>query len=74
VVVARETIELAYLAVTATSANRMPAAANYLKAHGDTEFRAFKCDVLRMEDGKIKEITTFDASLFEAFGLPLTLA
>jgi RNA polymerase sigma-70 factor (TIGR02960 family) len=56
-----------------TSANRLPAAASYLKAPGDSEFRAFKIDVLRIEGGRIKEITTFDASLFEAFGLPPTL-
>jgi hypothetical protein len=30
-----------------TRANRQPAAASYLKAPGDTEFRAFKLDVLR---------------------------
>jgi RNA polymerase sigma-70 factor (TIGR02960 family) len=59
--------------LVATSANRMPAAATYLKAHGDTEFRAFKVDVLRIERGKIAEITTFDAALFEAFGLPPVL-
>jgi hypothetical protein len=29
--------------------------------------------VLRIEDGKIAEITTFDASLFAAFALPETL-
>jgi RNA polymerase sigma-70 factor (ECF subfamily) len=56
-----------------TSANRMPAAANYLKAPGDSEFRAFKVDVLRIEAGQIKEITTFDAALFDAFGLPPVL-
>jgi RNA polymerase sigma-70 factor (TIGR02960 family) len=50
-------------------ANRMPAAASYLRAPGETEFRAFKIDVLRIEDGAIAEITTFDASLFDAFGL-----
>jgi RNA polymerase sigma-70 factor (TIGR02960 family) len=55
-----------------TRANRMPAAASYLRARGDTEFRAFKLDVLRVADGKIAEITTFGASLFEAFGLPPT--
>ena len=48
----------------------MPAAASYLRAHGDTLFRAFKLDVLRVQDGLIAEITTFDASLFGAFGLP----
>jgi RNA polymerase sigma-70 factor (TIGR02960 family) len=56
-----------------TRANRMPAAASYLKALGDSEFRAFKVDVLRIEGGRIKEITTFDSALFEAFGLPSTL-
>jgi RNA polymerase sigma-70 factor (ECF subfamily) len=56
-----------------TKANRMPTAATYLKAHGDTEFRAFKFDVLRVVDGLIAEITTFDATLFPAFGLPPVL-
>jgi RNA polymerase sigma-70 factor (TIGR02960 family) len=56
-----------------TRANRMPAAASYLCAWDDTEFRAFKLDVLRLEGGKVVEITTFDHSLFEAFGLPETL-
>ena len=51
-------------------ANRMPAAASYLRKRGETEWRAFKFDVLRVEDGGIAEITTFDASLFEQFGLP----
>jgi RNA polymerase sigma-70 factor (TIGR02960 family) len=55
-------------------ANRMPAAANYLRAPGDTEFRAFKIDVLRIEGGAIAEITTFNADLFPAFGLPPTHA
>jgi len=59
--------------LVATSANRMPAAACYLREPGDTEFRAFKVDVLRIEGGRIAEITTFNADLFEAFGLPLTL-
>jgi RNA polymerase sigma-70 factor (TIGR02960 family) len=53
-----------------TRANRMPAAASYLRQPGDTEFRAFKLDVLRVEGGRIAEITTFDATLFPAFGLP----
>ena len=52
-----------------TRANRQPAAASYLRAPGDTVFRAFKIDVLRVVDGRIAEITTFDASLFDAFGL-----
>ncbi len=52
-----------------TRANRQPAAASYLRADGDDTFRAFKLDVLRVRDGRIAEITTFDAALFEAFGL-----
>lgn len=54
-------------------ANRMPTAASYLRKTGDSTFRAFKLDVLRIADGKIAEITTFGPSLFAAFGLPLTL-
>jgi len=57
----------------ATTANRMPTAATYLKKTGDTEFRAFKFDVLRVADGAIVEITTFGTSLFPAFGLAPTL-
>jgi RNA polymerase sigma-70 factor (TIGR02960 family) len=56
-----------------TRANRMPTAASYLRLPGDSEFRAFKFDVLRIEDGLIVEITTFGAGLFPAFGLPPTL-
>jgi RNA polymerase sigma-70 factor (TIGR02960 family) len=56
-----------------TGANRQPTAASYLRARGDTEFRAFKLDVLRVEGGAIAEITTFDARLFPAFDLPPTL-
>ena len=56
-----------------TTANRMPAAASYLKRPGDTEFRAFKLDVLRIEGGAIEEITTFGYALFPQFGLPTTL-
>jgi RNA polymerase sigma-70 factor (ECF subfamily) len=53
-----------------TAANRMPTAASYLRRPGDSEFRAFKFDVLRIEGGVIAEITTFGAGLFPAFGLP----
>ena len=56
-----------------TSANRMPASASYLRAPGDTVFRAFKLDVIRVEDGLVAEITTFGPELFEAFGLPETV-
>jgi RNA polymerase sigma-70 factor (ECF subfamily) len=56
-----------------TRANRMPAAASYLRQPGDSTFRAFKLDVLRIVDGKIAEITTFGWSQFPFFGLPATL-
>jgi RNA polymerase sigma-70 factor (ECF subfamily) len=55
-------------------ANRQPAAISYLRRAGDTRFRVFKVDVLRVRDGLIGEITTFDGRLFEAFGVPETLA
>ena len=57
----------------AVGANRMPAAASYLRRPGDSEFRAFKFDVMRIEAGAIVEITTFNADLFPAFGLAPTL-
>jgi RNA polymerase sigma-70 factor (TIGR02960 family) len=53
-----------------TSVNRMQAAASYLRRPGDTAYRPFKLDVLRIEDELIAEITTFGPSLFEALGLP----
>jgi RNA polymerase sigma-70 factor (ECF subfamily) len=53
-------------------ANRQPAAANYLRRPGETEFRALALDVLRFEDGKLAEIIVFRGNLFPAFGLPLT--
>jgi RNA polymerase sigma-70 factor (TIGR02960 family) len=56
-----------------TAANRMPAAASYLLRDGATEWIAFKLDVIRVAGGRIAETTTFDHSLFPAFGLPLTL-
>jgi len=56
-----------------TMANRMPTAASYLCRPGDTTFRAFKFDVLRIEHGAIAEITTFGRSMFPAFGLPPTV-
>lgn len=55
-----------------TSANRMPTAASYLRRPGDTEFRAFKFDVLRVEGDVIAEVTTFGPAQFELFGLPPT--
>lgn len=56
-----------------TKANRQPAVANYLRATGEREYRASNLDVLRIEHGRIAEVTTFDPGVFRAFGLPLTL-
>ena len=54
-------------------ANRMPAAASYLREWGDTRFRAFKIDVVRWVDGRVAEVTTFGTGLFDRFGLPPVL-
>jgi RNA polymerase sigma-70 factor (ECF subfamily) len=56
-----------------TWANRQPAAACYLRRPGDSEYRAFAIDVLRVERGQVAEITAFAADLFPAFGLPATI-
>jgi RNA polymerase sigma-70 factor (ECF subfamily) len=55
-------------------ANRQPAAVSYLRRPGDGLFRAFKIDVLNVEGGLVKEITTFDTRQLAAFALPDTLA
>jgi RNA polymerase sigma-70 factor (TIGR02960 family) len=53
-----------------TGVNRMPAAGSYLRRPGDTVFRPFKLDVLRVAGGRIAEITTFGPAWFPALGLP----
>ena len=54
-------------------ASGQPAVAGYLQRPGTSVFRAQLIDVLRIEDGRIAEITTFEPHLFPAFGLPMTL-
>jgi hypothetical protein len=56
----------------ATRANGQPAAANYLRAWGEPQFRASTLDVLRIDSGRLVDITTFDAGVFASFGLPPT--
>ncbi|MCX5046102.1 RNA polymerase subunit sigma-70 [Aldersonia sp. NBC_00410] len=56
-----------------TSANRQPAAVNYIRRWDETEFRAETIDVLRIENGRITEITAFEGRLVGAFGLPEVL-
>ncbi len=57
-----------------TRANGQPAVAGYVQRPGTSVYRAQVMDVLRVEDGLIAEITSFEPHLFPAFGLPLTLA
>ena len=54
-------------------ANRQPAAVSYLCAPGDTRFRVFKVDVMRIVGERIAEITTFDVRYLDAFNLPEVL-
>lgn len=54
-------------------ANGQVAVAGYLQRPGTSVFRAQLIDVLRLEEGRIAEITTFEPHLFAAFGLPMTL-
>jgi RNA polymerase sigma-70 factor (ECF subfamily) len=56
--------------------NRQPAAANYVRRPGDTEFRAMAVDVLRLEDGLITNILSFEHTaafpVFDLLDLPPT--
>jgi RNA polymerase sigma-70 factor, ECF subfamily len=54
--------------------NMQPAVAHYLRPPGESEYRPLALDVLRVEGGRVAEITSFVfAELFPAFGLPPTL-
>jgi RNA polymerase sigma-70 factor (ECF subfamily) len=54
-----------------TRANGMPAVACYLRKPGAAAFRPLALDVLQIEDGLIKEITTFPLeSMVKVFDLP----
>lgn len=58
-----------------TGANRQPAVAAYVRGIDDDQYRAFAIGVLRVEGGRIAELTAFhDRGLFEAFALPMELA
>ena len=58
------------LRAVATAANRQPAAAFYLRKHGETAFRLIALDVLTIEDGLITEMDTFDPHQCPGFDLP----
>ncbi|HEX3929531.1 MAG TPA: RNA polymerase subunit sigma-70 [Nocardioides sp.] len=54
--------------------NRMPAAVSYLRRPGDSAYRAAKVDVLRVEGGRIVEITTLGPdAVLGPLGLPDSL-
>ncbi len=69
----RQAMDMGEWRLVPTRANRQPAAASYLRAPGESEFKAFKLDVLRTAGGRIAEITTFGWQAFPSFGLPETL-
>ncbi|MDZ5619842.1 RNA polymerase subunit sigma-70 [Nocardioides sp. HM23] len=56
-----------------TTANGQPAIAMYLRRPGSPTYEPFAMDVLRIEDGLVAEITTFEGDVFEWFGLPSLL-
>jgi RNA polymerase sigma-70 factor (ECF subfamily) len=56
-----------------TTVNRMPAAALYLRTPDDPEYRLLNIAVLHIVDGKIAELTGFDATDKPWLGLPATL-
>ncbi len=57
----------------ATTVNRMPAAALYLRTPDDPEYRLLNISVLHIADGKIAEISGFDVTDKPWLGLPPTL-
>jgi RNA polymerase sigma-70 factor (ECF subfamily) len=57
----------------ATTVNRMPAAVLYLRAPGDPHYCLFNIAVLHIVDGKIAELTGFDATDKPWLSLPPTL-
>jgi RNA polymerase sigma-70 factor, ECF subfamily len=54
-------------------ANLQPAVAHYLRLPGESEYQPLALDVLRIQGGRIVEITSFVfPELFPAFGLSPT--
>jgi len=56
-----------------TQANGQPAVAAYVRTPGSDTHRPLALDVLRIEEGLVREIVTFDGRLLEHFDLPATL-
>jgi RNA polymerase sigma-70 factor, ECF subfamily len=59
--------------LVATRANGQLAAANYIRAWGESGYRAATLDVFEIKDSAIVEITTFGPDLFPVFGLLMPL-
>src|SRR5918992_1570516 len=57
-----------------TRANGQPAVACYVRKPGDAAYEPLAIDVLRVQDGVVTEIVTFDGAVFEHFDLPATLS
>ena len=57
-----------------TRANGQPAVAGYVRKPGDAAYEPLAIDVLRVQDGVVTEIVTFDGAVFEHFDLPATLS
>ncbi|NYJ02449.1 RNA polymerase sigma-70 factor (ECF subfamily) [Nocardioides thalensis] len=56
-----------------TTVNGQPAVAMYLRRPGAATYEGFAVDVLRVEDGLVAEIYTFDSDVFEWLELPKQL-
>jgi RNA polymerase sigma-70 factor (ECF subfamily) len=61
--------------VLPTAANGRPAVAGYLRRPGETAFLPFAITVLNIQDGRLTNITAFEAAdlIVAAFGLPASL-
>jgi hypothetical protein len=56
-----------------TRANGQPAVAGYVRKPGDAAYEPLAIDVLRVQDGVVTEIVTFDGAVFAHFDLPAIL-
>ncbi|HEU4389358.1 MAG TPA: RNA polymerase subunit sigma-70 [Blastocatellia bacterium] len=56
-----------------THANLQPAVAAYVCRPGESIWHATSLDVLRIEEGLITEIVTFEPETFALFGLPISM-
>jgi RNA polymerase sigma-70 factor (ECF subfamily) len=53
-----------------TIINRQPTLAAYLQPPGGISYRLFALDVFRLESGRIAEITAFETTDYQLYGLP----